>query len=217
MRVLPRDGYRQTVVLLFLSLFVLTCIKPPYWEDFLLQHVLTLTALAVLVFADRRLKLSKLSFTAAFLFLGFHLVGARYLYSNVPYDDWVKMLTGATLSEQFGWERNHYDRLVHFSYGLLLSIPVREILHQRLRVPVFWATLLAIDVILSTSAIYELMEWGVAMTLDPESAEAYNGQQGDIWDAHKDMLLAFLGATLSMSSMMIYNRKRVCDQPEQPL
>ncbi len=35
------------------------------------------------------------------------------------------------------------------------------------------------------------------MGLSPEDAENYNGQQGDIWDAHQDMLLATVGAIIT--------------------
>lgn len=49
---------------------------------------------------------------------------------------------------------------------------------------------------MSSSLIYEWVEWLLAMGLSPEQAEAYNGQQGDMWDAHKDMLLALLGGML---------------------
>ena len=58
---------------------------------------------------------------------------------------------------------------------------------------------LAVLLIMASGLVYEWAEWGVALALSPEQAEAYNGQQGDIWDAHKDMLLATIGAILALS------------------
>ncbi|GAB4136622.1 MAG: DUF2238 domain-containing protein [Planctomycetaceae bacterium] len=208
MQLLPHDRYCQIVVLLFSCLFAITSYRPPYPGDFLLQHVLTVIALIATVAIVRRYHLNRISFTAIFLFLGLHLVGARYLYSNVPYDDWARWLTGSTISERFGWERNHYDRLVHFCYGVFLAVPIFEILSRHVRLPHVWAAVLTVDIILSTSALYELMEWGVAVFLAPEAAEAYNGQQGDMWDAHKDMTLAFLGAVFSVVGLSIARRAK---------
>jgi putative membrane protein len=86
----------------------------------------------------------------------------------------------------FGWRRNHFDRLVHFAYGLCLTMILRL------------KPLRSLEIVLATSALYELFEWGVAVTLAPGMAEAYNGQQGDIWDPHKDMTLALLGAIVAV-------------------
>src|SRR3546814_12432328 len=59
--------------------------------------------------------------------MALHTLGGRYAYSNVPYDDWARALTGASLSDAFGWTRNHYDRIAHFAFGALSVIPVAEI------------------------------------------------------------------------------------------
>src|SRR3546814_10221489 len=121
-------------------------------------------------------------------------VGAHYTYSNVPYDDWWRALTGHSLNEALGWKRNQFDRLVHFSYGLLFAYPIREIFLRVVEVRGFWGYLLPLDVALSTSALYELIEWGAAAPFGGELGAAYLGMQGDIWDAQKDMALAATGA-----------------------
>ncbi len=119
---------------------------------------------------------------------------ARWIYSFVPYDDWTNALFGVRLSEAFSWRRNHFDRLVHFAYGVCLTAVLR----------LKW--LRSLEIVLATSALYELLEWAIAMTLAPAMAEAYNGQQGDMWDAHADMALAALGALVTSLASSVRRR-----------
>ncbi len=155
-------------------------------------------AVPLLWIADRRHPLSRANYAAIITFLCLHLLGARYLYSNVPYDEWSKILLGTELSSALGWQRNHYDRLVHFCYGLLMFGACSQLLRDELPVSIAWSRALALMTILATSAVYELLEGLIALLLSRESAESYNGQQGDMWDAQKDMALALAGALLAM-------------------
>lgn len=180
-------------LLAFLLFWAASCLDPPYPRELILQHVPTALALAALVAASRRRLLSRSSERLVLAFLALHVVGARWLYSNVPYDDWIAAIFGQGLSSLFGFTRNHYDRLVHFAYGLLLVCPACEVF-RRLHLPSRWAWLLALQFILATSALYEIGEWCVAIVFAPDWAEQYNGQQGDLWDSQKDMLLAAAGA-----------------------
>jgi putative membrane protein len=125
----------------------------------------------------------------------------------VPYDAWAKALTGRTLNETLGWERNHYDRAVHFLWGVLIAFPLREILLRRARVRGAWGYLLAVALIMSTSVIYELIEWGAAEAFGGDLGMAYLGTQGDEWDGHKDMALASLGAALAMVALALSARE----------
>jgi putative membrane protein len=88
-----------------------------------------------------------------------------------------------------------YDRFVHFAYGLLLYpffYRCFEFFFPKSKpVAIF---LLVVQFVMASSLVYELIEWWIAIGLSPEDAENYNGQQGDIWDAHKDMFLATLGS-----------------------
>ena len=93
-----------------------------------LENALGVAFVAALAVLHRRLPLTRRAYTAIFVFLSLHTIGAHYTYSEVPYDEWAVRLTGRSVSEIFGWERNHYDRLVHFAYGLLLAYPIREVL-----------------------------------------------------------------------------------------
>lgn len=190
----------QKFLLALLTLALLaSCIAPPYPQEMFLQHLPTVALLLSLPWIARRVPLSDASFACLAAFLLFHVLGARYIYSNVPYDEWSETLFGAPLSAVFGFERNHYDRLVHFCFGLLWVRPVQEICVHRFGVPRRFAWYTAFEFVLAFSMLYELFEWGLALALSPESADAYNGQQGDMWDAQKDMSLALVGAVLALA------------------
>ena len=109
--------------------------------------------------------------------------------------------------EIFNFKRNHYDRIVHFSFGFLLAYPMREMFLNWLRFPVWVAWVLPLEITLSISAFYELIEWAVADVFFQAQGDAYLGTQGDVWDAQKDMALAFSGAVLSM--LLFSTLKRV--------
>jgi len=137
---------------------------------------------------------SRISITLIFLYLCLHEIGAHYTYSEVPYDAWFKSLTGYSLNETMGWSRNHFDRAIHFSYGLLLAYPIREVFLRIANVRGFWGYFLPLDLTMSTSMMYELFEWGAAEVFGGDLGMAYLGTQGDVWDAHKDTSLAMLGS-----------------------
>jgi len=199
--------------LLFLAFFLGSCIAPPYRDFLLMQHVPTVLAALLLGYVSNRFAISRLSFSSIIIFLGLHTLGARYLYSYVPYDDWSEQLLGFRISDAFGLRRNHYDRLVHFSYGLLLAVPIQEFERRHLRLSVALSSILAIECILATSAGYELLEWLVAIVFTPEWADQFLGQQGDMFDAQKDMALATTGAVLSISVLAVTSR--CCARPQE--
>ena len=122
--------------------------------------------------------------------MAMHLVGSHYTYSEAPF--------GYTLQRWFDADRNMYDRLVHFAFGLLLAYPMREMFLRVAKSGGFWGYWLPLELTLAFSAMYELIEWGVAMHVAPDTGMAFLGAQGDPWDAHKDMLLAAAGATITL-------------------
>lgn len=188
---------RSCLAVLLLALLA-SCIAPPYPREMFLQHLPTVALLCALPFAARRVPLSNAAFACLVAFLLLHVLGARYIYSYVPYDRWSEALTGVNLTQAFGFRRNHYDRAVHFFFGALWVLPVREICVRRFGVPRRFAWYTAFEFVLAFSMVYELFEWGLAVVLSPAKADAYNGQQGDMWDAQKDMSLALLGACLAL-------------------
>lgn len=174
-------------------------------SDWALENVLVVVAVAALVATHRSFPLSRISYTLIFLFLAVHEVGSHYTYAQVPYDAWFKALTGTSLNGLLGWERNNFDRIVHFSYGLLLAYPMREVYFRIADASGFWGYFLPLDFTMSSSMLYELVEWGAAELIGGDLGAAYLGTQGDIWDAQKDMALASCGALISMLLTLALN------------
>lgn len=117
-------------------------------------------------------------------------------------------MSGESLTELFDLRRNHYDRLVHFAYGMLLALPFRELLMLHAGVRGFWSYFLPFDLVLSSSLAYELLEWCAAIVYGGDLGAAFLGTQGDEWDAHRDMALAGLGAALTLLGILLVNRRR---------
>lgn len=205
----PVTTAHRVMLSLFLVVWGLTCINPPWPQDFVLQHIPTTAVLIILLFVQQKVGISLLSYSLIVAFALVHVLGARYLYSNVPYNDWTQALFGFNLNEVLGLgRRNDYDRLVHLLFGLMISIPAWRFAFRVLSLNRFWSAVFAMMFILSAGSFYEVAEWGVAMIFAPETAENYNGQQGDIWDPQKDMLLAAIGAVISLSGVLIWTCRR---------
>lgn len=181
---------------LTLAVFAASWIAPRWPVEQGLHSVLTVAGLIWLWRHDRRWPLRDSHYLAICGFLIAHCIAARWLYSYVPYDAWLRALTGGwSIDRALGLERNHFDRLIHLLYGACFAPPIRDALRQRWpALTARQAFVLALAAVMCSSLVYEWAEWAIALMLSPEAAEAYNGQQGDVWDAHMDMLLATLGA-----------------------
>jgi putative membrane protein len=181
---------QQGLALWYLFFWALTGISPVDRRDWLLENFLVLVFAGLLVATYRRFPLSDVSYSLITLFLTLHSIGAHCSYAQVPLGFWMK--------EAFHQGRNHYDRLVHFSFGLMLSYPAREILVREANTRGFWAYYLPVDAILALSAMYEIMESWFAKIVSPGLGDAWLGTQGDIWDSQNDMTCAIAGAILCM-------------------
>ncbi len=171
-------------------LWIITAIEPLYPRDWLLENLLVFIWCGLLAATYRRFRFSNLSYALFTLFMSLHLIGAHYTYAETPIGFW--------LQDWFELERNHYDRIVHFCFGLLLAWPMREILLRKAGVNRAWSYFLAINCVLAFSATYEVIEGIAAVVVEPELGMAFLGIQGDVWDAQKDSALAFVGAVISM-------------------
>jgi putative membrane protein len=198
-------GFLLVLVALFAVQFALLAIRPVSRSTWLLENMLVFGLGAALLLSYRSFRFSRVSYTLIFLFLALHEIGAHYTYSLVPYDDWSRRWLGFSLNESLGFQRNHYDRALHFAYGLLFAYPIREVFLRVANVRGFWGYFFPLDLTMSTSMIYELIEWGAAVIFGGELGQAYLGTQGDEWDAHVDMALASLGALLAMGITLCMN------------
>lgn len=191
-------AYPAALLAAFVVVFVALGIAPSYRQDWLLENLLVLVAVPLLLATFRRLRFSNTAYTLYFVFFALHEIGAHYTYSLVPYDAWARALTDQSVSAALGLERNHYDRLIHFAYGLLLYLPVTELLRARAPARGLWRLLLPLLFILSNSAIYELIEWAAAEVFGGDLGMAYLGTQGDVWDSQKDTACAAAGALIAL-------------------
>ena len=204
---MPRLARSQWVWLgVLAAALVLVQIKQPYPEIAPLQHIPTLVLLLAAPWLLRRWPVSDGALGCIVGFLLLHTLGGRYTYSNLPYEDWWHSLTGGDFAALTGWQRNHYDRLVHVAFGALSVRPVVEVarLGGAGRRAGLWA---ALGFVLSVSCLYEIFEWGLTLTIAGDLADDYNGQQGDLWDAQKDMALAALGALAGIAWASLGRRR----------
>lgn len=173
----------------FLGLWIETLIGTTDIYNWLLENALTFLFFVFLLVTFKKFQFSDLSYLLICVYLCLHVYGAKYTYAENPFGYWLMDFFDAT--------RNHYDRIVHFSFGFLLAYPMREIFLKWLQYPKRVSWVLPIEITLSVSAFYELIEWAVADLFFTEQGVAYLGTQGDIWDAQKDIFLAFIGAILA--------------------
>lgn len=178
-----------------IAVFLASWVAPLWPVEQALHSSLTVVGLFALVWADRRWPLEIAAFVVICVFIALHCIGARWLYSNVPYEQWSMQLLHWSPSATFGWTRNHFDRLIHLLFGLCFTPAIAQLALRRWpRLTLRQAFALTVMGIMCVSLVYEWFEWGIALLLSPQAAEAYNGQKGDPWDAHTDMLLATLGS-----------------------
>jgi len=190
----------QTLVVWYAAVWVATSIAPLDRHDWFLENILVFAVMALLIGTYRVFPLSDLSYLLITAFLTVHAIGAHYTYSEVPFGFWIQ--------RTFGFARNPFDRIVHFSFGLLMAYPIREVFLRVANARGFWAYYLPLDVTLAFSAVYEIMEMVIATMVAPGTGDAWLGTQGDVWDAQKDMGLAALGALLCMCLTALARRAR---------
>ncbi|MEK6889807.1 MAG: DUF2238 domain-containing protein [Nanoarchaeota archaeon] len=184
------SSYHLFLFLIFAAVWIWAAIEPKFPHDWLLENYLVFLFVPIILITGYYFRLSKVSYTLITLFMILHVIGSHYTYAEVPF--------GYTLQEWFGSDRNMYDRLVHFLFGFLIAYPMREIFMRLSKSKGFWGFWFPVELTLALGCMYELIEWGAAVVVDPEAGLAFLGSQGDVWDAQKDMALAGVGALLAM-------------------
>ena len=201
----PSDRYPLALLVAFLAIFAALGVAPWYRQDWLLENLLVFVAVPGLALTYHRLRFSNFAYTCLFVFFVLHEIGAHYTYSEVPWREWLAAVTG-TVAAAAG--RNHYDRFVHFAYGLLLMPAVRELVEARMSPRGLWRWFMPLFFVMSHSVIYEMIEWIAAVLFGGDLGVAYLGTQGDEWDAQKDMALATAGAVTGLVLLEILARLR---------
>ncbi|HTL49262.1 MAG TPA: DUF2238 domain-containing protein [Steroidobacteraceae bacterium] len=185
--------YPLSLLAAYLAIWLALAIHPVFRKDWLLENVIVFVAVPLFVLTARRLRFSDLTYTCLFVFFALHAVGAHYTYSLVPYADWWQALGGGVLEG-----RNHYDRLVHLIYGLLVTPAAVELFAHYGRYARPWAFLMPWMFMAGHSVVYELIEFAAALAFGGDLGQAYLGTQGDVWDSQKDMALALAGTTVAL-------------------
>ena len=180
-----------TIPFALLGLYALVftlCAIAPYDRSVLwAENIPVLIVVGALAWLSRLHRFSNTSYILMSVFIILHTIGGHYTFARVPFD-WV--------TELFGFERNHYDRIAHFSVGFY-AYAIAEVLMVRRLVHTRWiVALFPVFAIASLAGAYEIFEWQYAVSADPQAGIAVLGSQGDIWDAQKDMLADTLGAIL---------------------
>lgn len=173
-------------------------VDPLYPDDWFLENLLVFVSVPLIVWLDRRFDFSRESAWYLFGFMMLHAVGSHYTYSHVPLFN--------TIWETMDFSRNHFDRVVHFCFGYLFMLPMFEVL-KKTGIGKKPALALAFFMLVSFSGLYEVMEWAVTEITHSDLGIAFLGVQGDVWDAQKDMALAFVGNLLGiLRSHYVANR-----------
>jgi putative membrane protein len=185
----PSNKHLHTLYLaIFLLVWIYTFIGTTDRINWLIENTLTIAFLSTLLVSYKKYTLSDLSYTFIFVYLLLHIYGAMYTYAENPFGYW--------LQEVLHTSRNHYDRIVHFSFGFMLAYPMRDLFLNVFEFPPKYSWLLPAEITMSFSGLYEIIEWLIADVVYPSQGTAYLGTQGDVWDAQKDMCLAFSGSVI---------------------
>lgn len=190
--------------LLWLLLFSFFCVWANSFigttdiNNWFIENTLTVLFLIFITITFKKYQFSDLSYLLICIYLCLHVYGSKYTYAENHFGYWLKDFTHSS--------RNNYDRIVHFCFGFLLAYPMRELFLKWLKYPRLVAWILPIEITLSISAMYELIEWAVADVFFKAQGDAYLGTQGDIWDAQKDIFMAFLGAIVATSIVSFIKR-----------
>ena len=184
---------------IFLLVWAWTFAGTTDYKNWFIENTLTIAFISTIVLTFKKYRLSDLSYTLIFVYILLHIYGAMYTYAENPFGYW--------LQDVLHTSRNHYDRIVHFSFGFMLAYPMRDLFLNVFEFPSKYSWLLPAEITMSFSGLYEIIEWLVADVVYPSQGTAYLGTQGDVWDAQKDMCLAFTGSVLIL--VLAYIGKKV--------
>jgi putative membrane protein len=192
--------FKKSLVVIFFLIWVVLAINPVDSGIWALENILVVTVFPVVLWLDRRYCFNNLTFLSLTVFVILHLFGAHMTYNEMSYF--------AKVSEWFGWERNHYDHLIHFLFGLMVFVPFFEIFyHQGISRKLSY--LIAFLFITGVGAWYEILEWITIAGLckQPEDVCLEAITQGDSWDAQKDMAYAIIASVFALFLHILWGNK----------
>ena len=180
-------------LLIFFVAFIWSAMNPEDRFTWFLEVSPAIIGLGLIVYTYKTFKLTTLLYILILIHCIILMIGGHYTYAKVPFFDWLK--------DHYDLQRNGYDKLGHLAQGFIPAILVREILIRKKVVNILqWRGFIIVCICLAFSAFYELIEWGVALA-SGESAEAFLGTQGYVWDTQSDMGWALLGAVIALFTL----------------
>lgn len=181
---------------MYVVVLIFSMINPMSWAVWIAEIIPVLAVFTLIVVTHSKFQFSKTAYILMFVWLIMHTIGARYTFAEVPFD-WFNDLIGS--------ERNHYDRVAHFSIGFY-AYPIAEYLYRKGHCNAVLASMFGLFALMSVAASYEIIEWWYAELAGGDEGIAFLGSQGDIWDAQKDMLCDTLGAITALA-LFSFNSK----------
>ena len=196
---------KTTWLVIFFAALIWSFINPEDYFTWFLEVFPALAGFLILAFTYNKFRLTNLTYTLILIHCIILMIGGHYTYAKVPLFDW--------LSDYFEWGRNNYDKVGHLAQGFIPAIITRELfIRKAIVTSKNWQNFLVICCCLALSAFYELIEWWVAI-FSGESADAFLGTQGYVWDTQSDMGLALLGAILALLTLSKIHNKQIEKKP----
>ncbi len=183
-----KQNVPKILLTIYAIFWIAVAMEPLDRFTWFLENIVIFLSLPLFILSYHKFRLSNRSYILIFIFAILHTAATYYTYSNTPWGDF--------LSAAMGWERNHYDRIVHFLYGVMMMPVAANILALHLPSKKFFRWLFLFSIIFTIGSVYEVAEFLVGVTTSPEEGLGFLGFQGDIWDTQKDMALQALGAII---------------------
>ena len=204
---MKKEKYLLFLSTLFFVVLIWSAIKPKDYFTWILEVTPGIVGLIVLFMTYKRFRFTDFIYTMILIHCCILFVGGHYTYAEVPLFHWV--------NEWVHGVRNNYDKVGHFAQGFIPALIAREML-LRLKIvsSQTWTGYLVISIALAISALYELIEWWTAL-LTGESAEAFLGTQGYVWDTQSDMFWAFAGSLAAVVLFSKYHDRRIKETEEK--
>lgn len=197
----------KILLILTILLLIWSGINPKEYFTWFLEVMPAVIGMLVLVFTYNKFRFTNLVYVLIFIHLAILIIGGHYTYAEVPLFDWIR--------DTFGQSRNNYDKLGHFVQGFVPAMIAREILLRNQTVNGRkWLNFIIVSICIAISAVYELIEWLVAV-LTAEGSDSFLGTQGYVWDTQSDILFATIGAILALLLLSGVHDKSLKNHSEQ--
>lgn len=191
----------QNLLLIFIIFWFFLSINPLETNTWIVENILLGLSFIFLIEKYHTLSLSNASYVMIFIFAILQTIGSHYTYAQVP--------IGFEVQAYFDLTRNHYDRVVHFTFGLLLALPAKEYFSEKIYIKgTFLSMVILLLIFFGLGGLYEVIEWLYTFVSTADNANEFLGEQGDRWDAQKDIALAGLGAFISLFLLVLFSKKQ---------